>query len=253
MTDESKQNDFVSATPLALEYRPPNLVRVTGVDLRLNMNYTIPQKQDVDEISAPLELEYRPTLELFTYPPGYRPILIPPYPKHDPDEFRNFILNNYEKTSTEQHNNDAVEFFGCISKYYDIFNKHRDDFYRYIDINKITNKELQRKMFDDILCDSSEFDIARFELFKCRSKFLREYRDEYSVVNKLMDIYNYKDLNFESTKRVKLIKDQLDSYLLDKIRPTYYPPIESINRVKLIKDQLDSWDKIRPTYYPPYA
>ena len=226
MTDESKQNDFVSATtitpaPLELEYRPP-LARVKGVDLRLNMNYTIPQKQDIDETSAPLELEYRPTLELFTYPPGYRPIIIPPYPKHDPDEFRNFILNNYEKTSTEQHYDDAVEFFRCISKYYDIFNKHRDDFYRYIEINKITNKELQRKMFDDILCDSSEFDTARFELFKCRSKFLREYRDEYSVVNKLMDIYNYKDINIESTKRVKLIKDQLDSYLGDKIKPMYY-------------------------------
>ena len=198
MTDESKQNDFVSATtitpaPLELEYRPP-LARVKGVDL-LGQSWN-----------------------MIPYPPMNYPIP----QKHDPDEFRNFILNNYEKTSTEQHYDDAVEFFGCISKYYDIFNKHRDDFYRYIEINKITNKELQRKMFDDILCDSSEFNTARLELRKYRSKFLREYRDEYSVVNKLMDIYNYKDINIESTKQAKLIKDQLDSYLGDKIKPMYY-------------------------------
>ena len=195
MTDESKQNDFVSATPtpLALEYRP-HLVRVKGVDL-LGQSWN-----------------------MIPYPPMNYPIP----QKHDPDEFRNFILNNYEKTSTEQHYDDAVEFFGCISKYYDIFNKHRDEFYRYIEINKFTNKEQQHKMFDDILRDSSEFNTARLELRKYRSKFLREYRDEYSVVNKLMDIYNYKDINIESTKRVKLIKDQLDSYLGDKIKPMYY-------------------------------
>ena len=198
MTDESKQNDFVSATtithaPLELEYRPP-LARVTGVDLIGQSWNMIP------------------------YPPMNYPI----HQKHDPDEFRNFILNNYEKTSTEQHYDDAVEFFVYISKYYDIFNKHRDDFIRYIEINKITNKEQQHKMFDDILCDSSEFNTARLELRKYRSKFLREYRDEYSVVNKLMDIYNYKDINIESTKQAKLIKDQLDSYLGDKIKPMYY-------------------------------
>lgn len=148
---------------------------------------------------------------------------VTPFPqKHDPDEFRNFILNNYEETTTEQHYNDAGEFFACISKYYDIFNKLRDDFIRYIDINKITDKGQQHEMFNDILCDSSEYDAARLELKNYRSKFSCEYRDEYSVVNKLIDIYNYKDINIQSTKQAKLIIDQLDSYLGDKIKPEYY-------------------------------
>ncbi len=77
-------------------------------------------------------------------------------------------------------------------------------------------------MFDETLFDSSEFNKARLELRKYRGKFLREYRDEYSVVNKLMDIYNDKDINIESTKQAKLIKDQLDSYLGNKIKPIYY-------------------------------
>ncbi len=199
MNDNDKQNNFVSANPapLMLEYRPrpPVLVTLQALDLRLNKNY--------------------PTI-------NYTTMNYPIPQKYDPDEFRNFILNNYEKTSTEQHYDDAVEFFVCISKYYNIFNKLRDDFIRYIEINKITNKEQQHKMFDDILCDSSEFNTARLELRKYRSKFLREYRDEYSVVNKLMDIYNYKDINIESTKQAKLIKDQLDSYLGDKIKPMYF-------------------------------
>ena len=196
MTDHSKQNDFFSDTIITptslveLEYRLP-LACVKGMDLGLNM---------------------------ILYPHVNCPIP----EKHDPDEFRNFILNNYEKTSTEQHYDDAIEFFVYISKYYDIFNKLRDDFIRYIEINKITNKEQQHKLFDETLFASSEFNKARLELRKYRGKFLREYRDEYSVVNKLMDIYNDKDINIESTKQAKLIKDQLDSYLGNKIKPIYY-------------------------------
>ncbi len=84
MTDNSKQNDFVSSmtitpAPLMLEYRPPVLVTLKALDLNFQSWNMIP----------------------------YPPMIYPIPQKHDPDEFRNSILNNYEKTSTEQRYDDS--------------------------------------------------------------------------------------------------------------------------------------------------
>jgi len=135
------------------------------------------------------------------------------------DEFYDFIKNNYVETSSDQNCKDARESLVYVAKFYDAFVKVRSEFRHYIETNQISNKEDHQKIFKYALYSNSEYNARKLELRQYCDEFLKEDRDEYSVVRKIIDIYkiidhnNNNNLNLKRFKELEQIKDHLEFYL----------------------------------------
>ena len=131
------------------------------------------------------------------------------------DVIHEFIMNNDTGISKEHHYRDAREFLVHITKFYDIFSKLKSESFCYINTKQITNKEDQLKIMKETLYTNNEFNTGKLELKQYCVKFLQEDRDEYSIVKKIIDIYNFKNrpLNY---KQIQIIKNQLEFYLINE-------------------------------------
>jgi hypothetical protein len=155
------------------------------------------------------------------------------------DEVYEFMKKNYVETSTDQHCKDAREFVVYIKKIYDAFNNVRSEFMNYIRTNQISNKETLQILFRETLISNSEYIATRLELVQYCDKFLQEERDEFSVVKKIIKVYQIVDdnkkINLKNLKEVEQIKEQLEFYLTGDVEtmcngdPT---KIEEFNRLK---------------------
>jgi hypothetical protein len=128
-----------------------------------------------------------------------------------------FIVNNDEVKSKKQHFKDAREFLVPITNYEIIFSKLRGDAISYIKMNKITNKEDQLRIMKKTLHTNDDFNTIRLELKQFCNKFLQKDRDEYSLVKKIIIIYNYNEYKNVTYQQIRNIKNHLELYLTDDI------------------------------------
>jgi hypothetical protein len=133
------------------------------------------------------------------------------------DELYEFIKKNYVETSADQHYKDSREFLVYITKFHDAFIKVRSEFRFYIETNQISNKEDKQKIFKYALYSNSDYNARKLEFRQYCNEFLKEDRDEYSVVRKIIDIYKIindnNNLNLKHFEELEQIKDYLEFYL----------------------------------------
>ena len=125
------------------------------------------------------------------------------------DVIHDFMMNNYTETSTEQHYKDAREFLVYIAKFYDTYNKIRTETLH--DMRHIPYSDQRRKIMRDALFTNSDFNTGISNIKQFYVKFLRgEDRDEYSVVRKIIEIYDYNKITYN---QIQNIKNLLELYL----------------------------------------
>lgn len=129
------------------------------------------------------------------------------------DIIHNFMMNNYTEVSTEQHYKDAREFLVYITKFYDIFSKLRTEIlYDMRDFPYNNQPQKAQKIMKDTLFNNNEFNTDFANVKEFCDKFLQEDRDEYSVVRKIIEIYNFKKINI-GYLQIQNIKNLLEFYL----------------------------------------
>lgn len=135
------------------------------------------------------------------------------------DIIHDFIMNkdNDLGISTDQHYKDAREFLVYITEFYDTFSKLRSQSFCDIRTNQITNKDDQLKIMQKTIFTNSEFKTGLSNIKEFYSKFMKEDRDEYSVVGLIFQTYNYKKINI-SYPQIENIKDLLEFYLSGDIK-----------------------------------
>ena len=138
-------------------------------------------------------------------------------------ELLNFVLNSCMKAdnmviSLQQHFDDAREFLTPLKVLLDFQDKTQLDFLNHYK-STVQQSNSSQEYFNQCykqfrtehLVNNNEYQTARADFFQVHTKFTNEVRDEeHSVVKKIINLYEKKDMNFAE---IKFISGFLERYI----------------------------------------